>query len=61
MCDINEYACVASDELIGRFRPNLVVETREAFEEETWSSVKIGSHTFTVCALLILFTYLLSY
>jgi len=35
-------------ELIERFRPNLVVQTKRAFEEEDWSTVRIGRETFTV-------------
>ncbi|CDW55660.1 molybdenum cofactor sulfurase [Trichuris trichiura] len=33
-------------ELIARFRPNLVIEGAEPFEEETWNQVKIGSTLF---------------
>ena len=50
--------CAASDELIERFRPNLVVETQEPFVEEHWSSVQIGHETFIVCTYSL--TYLLA-
>jgi len=53
---------VASDELIERFRPNLVIQTQEPFEEENWSKVQIGQETFIVCLLsILLLSYLLTY
>lgn len=42
---------------IDRFRPNLVVETPEPFEEDQWKVVKIGNITFrlvTPCARCIM-------
>lgn len=39
-------SCSDFDELVQRFRPNLVVNTRTPFEEETWSKVRIGTHIF---------------
>jgi len=39
---------IATDELIERFRPNLVVQTNTPFEEENWLTVQIGRDTFVV-------------
>jgi len=58
------FASVGSDELIERFRPNLVIQNYKPFEEENWSTVQIGRETFVVrlpnpsTYLLYLFTYL---
>ena len=45
--------CIATDELIERFRPNLVVQTNKPFEEENWLTVQIGSETFMVRLCLL--------
>jgi len=56
----------AADELIERFRPNLVVKTSVAFEEETWSTIMIGDNIFkvgelhTCCRLDIIYVCLSS-
>jgi len=52
MAIVHVCACAASDELIERFRPNLVVRTQQPFEEENWSSVQIGRETFIVLTYL---------
>lgn len=36
------------EELIERFRPNLIVKTHKPFEEDDWTRVQIGAHTFIV-------------
>jgi uncharacterized protein YcbX len=50
-------ACVAAGELIERFRPNLIVNTSTAFEEETWSTVMIGNNKFRVGDFISPFIY----
>lgn len=44
---------------MGRFRPNLVVETSEPFEEDSWKSIAIGNISFRLvkpCARCIMVT-----
>lgn len=36
------------EELIERFRPNLIVRTHRPFEEDDWTRLQIGAHTFVV-------------
>ena len=36
------------NDLVMRFRPNLLLETNEAFEEESWKELKIGDFLLTV-------------
>ena len=36
------------EDLILRFRPNLVVDGCDAFEEESWSNISIGCQKFEV-------------
>lgn len=42
------FYCKDLQELLDRFRPNLIVKTQKAFEEENWTSVQIGSQVFVV-------------
>ncbi|MGB3801698.1 MAG: MOSC domain-containing protein, partial [Lewinella sp.] len=42
-----------------RFRPNIVVESTEPFTEDSWSQIRIGSHTFRLpkpCARCVMVT-----
>lgn len=43
-----DFNCKDLQELLDRFRPNLIVKTQKAFEEEKWTSVQIGSQVFVV-------------
>ena len=45
--------CIGTDELIERFRPNLVVETSRPFEEENWQAVQIGRHETFIVSLFV--------
>lgn len=41
-------ALTGEEELIERFRPNLIVRTHRPFEEDNWTRLRIGAHTFIV-------------
>ncbi|XP_022082734.1 molybdenum cofactor sulfurase-like isoform X2 [Acanthaster planci] len=42
-----------TEELIGRFRGNLVIDGWEAFDEDEWKKIQIGSHLFTVAGACV--------
>ena len=36
------------EQLIGRFRANIVISTNEPFEEDLWEEIAVGTLTFKV-------------
>lgn len=42
------FSVSAEDNLVLRFRGNLVVDGGKAFDEEEWTSIKVGDNTVVV-------------
>ncbi|XP_033624449.1 molybdenum cofactor sulfurase-like [Asterias rubens] len=51
--DEGGWSNVCIEELIGRFRGNLVIDGWEAFDEDEWEKIQIGDHTFPVAGMCI--------
>lgn len=43
----------AEDNLVLRFRGNLVIDGGKPFDEEEWSSIRVGKHTVMVSVVCI--------